>query len=218
MITGDTPAAAEVVTAFKGFDTDLQCRNFQFEVGQTYEHTGEVEACREGFHACEHPLNVFNYYPPATSRFALVSQWGKLSRHSDDTKVASAFLRVEAELDLAGLTQAAVKWVSDRAKWVEGPVAEGENEAATASGARGAATATGNQGAALASGTRGAATASGISGKVMGKEGSALFLVYRDIYTGDINHAWAGIAARGGIKPDTWYQLNADGQPEELAP
>ena len=58
--------------------------------------------------------------------------------------------------------------------------------------------------------------ASGKLGKVMGKTGNALFLVYRD---DDYNivHAWAGIVGRDGIKEGVWYLLNADGKPEETS-
>ena len=154
----------EVISSFKGFDQNLQCRGYQFEIGKTYEHEGEVEACKGGFHACEHPLNVFDYYPPSSSRYARVVQTGPLSRNGDDTKVASAKITIEAELRLPDLVQEAVKWVFDRAKWVGGSVATGVNEAATASGTRGAATASGTRGAATASGDQGAATASGTQG------------------------------------------------------
>jgi len=61
-----------VVDAFKGFNKDLTCRGFKYEIGNTYEHEGEVKACNGGFHACESPIDVFNYYPPAESRYATV--------------------------------------------------------------------------------------------------------------------------------------------------
>ena len=162
-----TPEATteEVIISIKGFDANLQCRGFQFAIGQTYEHTGPVVACDNGFHAISgHPLEVFRYYPPAGSRYAEVRQSGKLARHDEDSKVASARITVDVELHLHEIIQRAVKWVFDRAKWVDGPVATGENEAATASGTYGAATASGDSGAATASGDSGAATASGYSG------------------------------------------------------
>ena len=104
----------QTIVSYKGFGLDWKCRDFQFEVGQTYTHEGPVAACYGGFHACEHPLNVFDYYSPATSRFAQVEQSGDLSRHDGDTKVASRNIKIVAELSIAGLVKAAVEYVSSR--------------------------------------------------------------------------------------------------------
>src|SRR3990167_10782054 len=104
----------ETVITYKGFDRDFRCRDFQFEVGKTYEHPGEVKICASGFHACEHPLDVFGYYPPASSRFAEVQQSGSLAWHSEDTKVASASITIKAEIQLSAMVERAVKWVFDR--------------------------------------------------------------------------------------------------------
>ena len=197
-------AAEETVTSVKGFDHGLACRGFQFEVGKTYEHTGKVKACESGFHACEHPLDVFNYYPPASSRFALVTQAGTIARHDGDTKIASAKITIEAELQLPQLIERAVKWVFDRADWKNAANVSGDNEGATASG---------DSGAAMASGYSGAATASGDSGKVRGADGCALFLVYRDPDNWKIKHAWAGIVGQDNIEAMVWYSLDNSGKP-----
>ena len=199
----------EVVHSIKGFDQNLRCRGLQFEIGETYTHDGPTVACESGFHAIEgHPLEVFAYYPPATSRYADVTQSGTLARHEGDSKVASASITINAEIHLPALVERAVKWVFDRANWKDGPVATGANESATASGPQGAATASGPRGAATASGTRGAAK---------GKIGCALFLVYRNENTGAIEHAWAGIVGRDGVKPDVFYTLNRAGEPKEIS-
>jgi hypothetical protein len=223
------------VTAYKGFDKNLVCnpdgKPFQYEIGKTYEHKGNVVRCAEGgFHACEHPLNVFSYYPPATSRYCEVQMSGQIARDGSDTKIASARITIGVEVHLHELIQRAVKWVFDRSK-PEGPSATGRYGAASATGYQGAASATGDQGAASATGYQGAASATGrygaasatgYQGKARASEGSALFLTRRKDWTGnddsyEITHVWAGIAGRGRIKPDTWYTLDEGGQPVEVA-
>ena len=171
--------------ALKGFDADLSCRGHKFEVGQTYTATGEIVACKNGFHAIpedQHPLAVFNYYPPAGSRFCIVEVGGKTD--ADGDKVSAEILSVGLEVGLRELTLEAVKWVTDRAT-LEGPVAEKMNGLATASGTSGAATASGYEGAATASGTSGAATASGTSGAATasGEQGAATASGYQGAAT-----------------------------------
>ena len=169
----ETVEAEATITAYKGFDADLSCRGFRFELGGTYRHDGKVAACESGFHACAHPLDVFRHYPPATSRYAVVELGGETARHHEDSKIAAAEITIRAEIRLPDMIAAAVKYVFDRATWISGHFAEGEREgvkqtkhggAATASGWRGAATASGWRGAATASGRWGAATASGYQG------------------------------------------------------
>ena len=223
--------------AIKGFNKDWTCKGFQFAPGQTYTHTGPVRACEGGFHAIEgHPLEVFSYYPPATSRYASVTLAGTLAREEGaDSKVAAEILTVGEEVSLADLIGKAVAYVVSHAKPPKGASvkaqgcaaqASGPHGAAQASGDRGAAQASGNYGAAQASGDRGAAQAlgpcstalaSGEGGKVSGKDGCALFLVYRCPSTGAILRAWAGIVGQNGLKPEVFYTLNPNGQPEELA-
>ena len=94
--------------AYKGFDTNLQCRGFQFAVGESYTHEGRVAACESGFHACENPLDVFAYYAPGDSRFCTVEVTGELSRHADDSKVAAAKIKIVAEYSIPQIVTAAV--------------------------------------------------------------------------------------------------------------
>jgi hypothetical protein len=157
--------APAVVTSIKGFDGNLRCRGFQYEIGGSYSVEGPIVACENGFHACptdQHPLSVFEYYPPAGARYAVVEQSGESDK--SDNKLASATISVKFELTLGELVERAVKWVFDRADWKNVASVTGDGEGATASGVRGAATASGYSGAATASGDSGAATASGDSG------------------------------------------------------
>ena len=199
----------EVITTYKGFDKNLKCRDFQYEIGETYTHNGEVQACKSGFHACEYPLDVFGYYPPSESRFAVVEQSGELSRHGDDSKVASKTIAIKAELSLPALIKAAIEFTFSRSK-PEGETATGYRGAASATGDQGAASATGYRGAASATGEQSVALSSGYRGRAKASAGSAIFLVYRnDDY--EIIHAAAGIAGKD-VKPDVWYELNSSGE------
>jgi hypothetical protein len=171
-------AAEPVIIAYKGFGSDWKCRDFQYAVGESYEHKGAAVACESGFHACEYPLDVFGYYPPAGSKFAVVQQGGTLSRHGYDSKVASSKITISAELNLAGIIKAAIEYTTSRCKPIdpESPAsATGYQGAASATGYQGAASATGYQGAASATGTRGAASATGTRGaaSATGDQGAA---------------------------------------------
>ncbi len=149
---------SNVIKTYKGFNQDMSCRGFQYEEGREYE-TDTAEACERGFHACEYPLDCFGYYHPAQSVFHEVEQSGDLSRHAEDSKVASTKIKIGAELSIAGLVKAAIEYTVKRVK----PEAK-ENEdygASSATGYKGASSATGDCGASSATGYKGASSATG---------------------------------------------------------
>ena len=94
--------------AYKGFDKNLRCRGFQYEVGKEYK-TDRAEVCKCGFHACQAPLDVFDYYGPADSRYCEVEQDGHIV--ADGNKQASTKLKVVAEIGIAGLVKAHIEWI-----------------------------------------------------------------------------------------------------------
>ncbi|MEN1672286.1 hypothetical protein AAIH03_08085 [Pseudomonas aeruginosa] len=283
-------ASEEVVTAYKGFKQDLTCRGYQFEIGGTYKHEGEVEACASGFHSCEYPLDVFGYYAPGDSRFAIVKASGQLSRHDDDSKIASATLVVEAEISMPTMISRAIDWIMARLdnsveQTVVGDTASntgyqsaasntgdysaasntgdysaasntGDYSAASNTGYQSAASNTGNRSAASNTGNRSAASNTGdysaasntgyqsaasntgdysaasntgdysaaevsgkesvaaslgIEGRARASAGSAIVLCHRDD-EGHLIHIRASKVGENGVKPDTWYQLSAEGE------
>ena len=68
---------------YKGFDKDLKCKGFQYRVGEIYKLDEEIKICERGFHFCDIPTAVFEFYAPVDSRFALVEATGSIA---DDGK------------------------------------------------------------------------------------------------------------------------------------
>ncbi|HHE9987160.1 hypothetical protein MY576_02710 [Haemophilus influenzae] len=150
------------IIAYKGFNQDWTCRGYQYEIGKTYEHKGDVKACESGFHACEYPLDVLSYYSPAVSKFAVVKMSGETSKDSDDTKIASAKITIETEINLPEMIKKAVEWIKGKVDWDAAKVSNtGYRSVATNTGYRSVATNTGDQSAATNTGYWSAATNTG---------------------------------------------------------
>ena len=222
--------AGKTIKSYKGFDAQMQCRGYQFEVGGTYEHDGEVEACESGFHSCESPLDVFEYYPPGTSVYAEVEASGKISRHGNDTKIASGRLHVRAKLSLPDYIARAFEWVRDHCSPATSSSATGYRSASSATGNWSASSATGDQSASSATGYQSASSATGYrsaseikpdadgrhlhavaialgyQGRARAPVGSAIVLCERDD-EGAILHIRASKVGENDIKPDVWYVL-----------
>ena len=103
----------KVITSYKGFDKNMQCRGFQYEVGKEYEMDGEIKCCNRGFHACKSPMEVWDYYDMINSRYAEVEQSGKIEEEENSTKVCSSHIKIKAELKLADIINIGVEWLKD---------------------------------------------------------------------------------------------------------
>ena len=103
----------KVIKSYKGFDKDMKCRDFQYEVGKEYNMDGEIKCCNRGFHACKSPLEVWDYYDMLNSRFAEVEQSGKIDEEEKSTKVCSSHIKIKAELKLADIINIGVEWLKD---------------------------------------------------------------------------------------------------------
>ena len=164
----------------KGFDHQLKCRDFQYEIGKEFTHDGPILMCSSGFHAISpgaSPLNVFRFYPPSIngkkSRYCEVEVGG--NRLHDDEKVAGSIIKVGAEIGIPGLIKAHFAWVkahiTNENNAEEGKAATAGDSGAATAGYRGAATA-GDSGAATA-GDSGAATAGSYGAATAGSYGAA---------------------------------------------
>ena len=151
-----------MIRGYKGFDKDLKCRDFQYEIGKDYEQEGEVKCCERGFHFCENPFDVFRYYSPSDSRYCEVEGDGNADKANDDSKVATSHIHISAEIGLNGLIKAGVKFILDKVNFKDTKSTNtGNRSAATNTGDYSAATNTGYQSAATNTGNRSAATNTG---------------------------------------------------------
>lgn len=101
------------IISYKGFDENMQCRGFKYEVGKEYKMGGNIKCCERGFHACESPMEVWDYYDMLTSRFAKVEQSGKIEKEENSTKVCSSRIKIKAELKLVDIINIGVEWLKD---------------------------------------------------------------------------------------------------------
>lgn len=192
-----------MIKGYKGFDKSLQCRGFQYKVGEIFEEKGTIKACESGFHFCENPFNVFDYYPPSDSRYCNVEGDGKIDTDNSDSKVACSKLHIHTEIGLSGLISAGVKFILDKVDW--------GNNKATNTGDRSAATNTGDQSAASVEGKDSIAIVTGYDSKAKGAMGCWIVLTERGDWDGNtypIINVQAFKVDGISIKADTFYKLN----------
>ena len=218
------------VPAFKGFDKNLVCREFKYEIGKSYTFTGSPVICQSGFHACDMPLDAWTYYGPVTSRYCSVELSGAMAQNDEkDSKIAAAEITIKAELKLPEIIRAAVAWILERAKT---NTATGDSGHAAATGNSGHAAATGDYGHAAATGDSGHAAATGYSGHAavkgknaiaaaLAKNGSAcaedggaiMLAAYDDNW--NLLAVFSSKVGENGIEAGKTYTLGADGKPIE---
>ena len=187
--------------AYKGFNKELKCRDFQYEVGKEYEEP-KADLCSCGFHACENPLDVFNYYAPATSRYCEVEMDEVNPEKSNDSKRCSKKIRIGVEIGIKGIVEAGVKFIMDKVDWA--------NAKESNTGDQSAATNTGVQSVATVEGEESIAIATGVKSGAKGSLGCYIVLAewYRDgCGSWHIKHVQSAKVDGEKIKADTFYTL-----------
>ena len=154
--------------AYKGFNKDMTCKGFQYEIGKTYE-TDEADLCNSGFHACENPLDCFKYYSPAQSKYCEVEIEDNGQRHTDDSKVVGKKIKIGAELSVAQICKIHFDYVKERCIPAKSTAA-GDRESASA-GEYGSASA--GWGGSASAGKYGSASAGRVGSASAGDCGSA---------------------------------------------
>ena len=206
--------------AYKGFNKDMTCtpksgKPFQYKEGETY-HEDEAVLCKKGFHACERPLDVFDYYAPGTSVYHEVDLEDVSAERKEDTKVCGKTIKIGAKLDVAGLVKAQFDYVKSHTTTedTDPKKANAGNYGAANAGDKGAANA-GDYGAAISRGEAivgkyGVAVARGdekCKNRAKGKIGSILVIALENDEDFEIKDFAVGIVDGKKIKADTWYKL-----------
>ena len=199
---------------FKGFKQDMTCRGFQFEEGKTYEES-KADLCNSGFHACEYPLDVFGYYPPADSVYHEVELDGVCDKRESDSKVCGKKIAIGARLSIHRMVELSVQYIHSKIDQTKNQhVMDGDQSAATNPGDQSAATNTGNWSAAAntgnwsaakVSGKQSVAIATGYQSKACGALGC--WLVLAEWQDGEIVDMQIARVDGEKIKADTWYML-----------
>lgn len=115
---------------FKGFDNSLSCRGFQYEIGKTFVHKGEVICCASGFHFCENPLDVFEYYKPYDSRYCIVYGYGERNKDGFDSKVSVEKIDISEEIGVEDIIKGGIEYIIDKAN-TNKKTCEGESKIGT---------------------------------------------------------------------------------------
>ena len=194
------------IKAYKGFNKNLQCQPdddkppFQYEVGKEYEEN-DAKLCSCGFHACEFPLDVFRYYPPADSRYCEV-ELDAIEEKEGDSKRTGKKIKIGAEIGLDGIIKAGVKFILEKTESCD-----------KGTGDRSAATNTGDWSAAVVSGQESVACALGFEGRAKGAKGCWLVLAeWKGEHRTDVKCFFVDGYT---IKENTYYVLQ-NGKPQEV--
>jgi len=191
--------------AYKGFNKDMTCRGFQYEIGKEYE-TDAADLCRIGFHACENPLDCFGHYAPGKAvQVHALRELGEFGlapellyceveiedngqRSPEDSKVVGKKIKIGAELSTEQICKLHFEYVRSRCAPAKTNAA-GDRESASA-GKFGSASA-GEYGSASA-GRYGSASAGDYGSASAGWSGSASAGEY-----GSASAGWYGSASAG---------------------
>lgn len=110
----------ETRVAYKGFNTDgkdsIFCKNVSFKVGELTEiqNSRPIKLCENGFHACENPFAVFNYYSLTRERkFGKVTLHGPFHDTASGDKIAAKGITVDEIMSWPHLLNALAKYAKE---------------------------------------------------------------------------------------------------------
>ncbi len=197
------------IKGFKGFDKDFKCRNYQFAENKIFEENIEPKACDVGFHFCEMPLDVFNYYPPKNETiYAEVESLGDIDKGED--KIATNKLKIKSKLSIAGLFKMHFDIIKEKIR-KDSQSTTGNYSHSSTTGYKSHSSTTGNYSHSSTTGDESISSALGVSSKAKAKRGWIILVEweYKDKWTiKDIHKSKVGGKIKGMlIEPDVYYWI-----------
>jgi hypothetical protein len=184
----------EKIKGLKAFEKGLICKGFQFAENSEFEINGDLKICENGFHFCENPLDVLNYYDLTSSEFAEVESIGEIQK--EDDKTATSKIKIGFKLDLKEFIKASFDFLWEKFN--------GSQLAASGDGSQLAASGYGSK--LAASGKKSVCANIGINGKIKASIGTWMTLAEYDENNACIMVKSAKIDGEI-LKADVWYHL-----------
>lgn len=177
--------------AFKGFNSDMTCTlgkgTFKYEIGKTYKEK-EANCTRNGFHCCENPLDVLQWYDNQDSRFCVVKADGEINQDNVETKISCTELTVVKEVTRLELAALGCEYIrkhpkrDDKSEFLIRDRGECENKS-------------------------GFIIVRGKYPKAKAVNGGTFFLLQEEKNTKDIKAIYIGRAGEDGVKPNVYYGI-----------
>ena len=188
--------------AYKGFNKDMTCSPngvpFKYEEGKEY-HEDNAELCESGFHACENPLDCFNYYTPGESVYHEVELDELSDKKSNDSKICGKHIKIGARLSVAKICELHFEYVKSRTTSIQ----IGANNTSLSGGDRSSLSGRGS----ASGGKNSIVSVRGNNVKAKGGIGSLLVIAEEYRNSCNVKEWKAEIVDGEKIKPDTWYKL-----------
>ena len=193
---------------FKGFDKDWKCKGFQFEIGKTYTHDGDVSLCNSGFHFCTEPMNCFDYYSPDSSVYAQVEATDVSDKKDNDSKRVCKTIKILRQITYKEMASAMIDALMIATKGKNDSAKIGSSGDYAKIGSSGDSAQIGSSGDSAKIEVEGigtVASAIGIASTIKASKGTWIVLAeYKDdkpvcVKTGQIG--------KNGLKPGVWYTL-----------
>ena len=104
------------IRGFKAYNKGMKCMDFQYEEGEIYELKTKPSLCESGFHFCENPLDVLDYYNLCDSEFSTIESLGDIDKRAGENKVSTNKIKIGFKLDFKAFVETSVEFIKSKTK------------------------------------------------------------------------------------------------------